>query len=202
VGKIKVFVDLDDTLIDTAEIKRGMFGAVANLGVMAEEVESRYRKLRDTQPFTIDGFVAVLSDLKDQGAVREALEDYFANLSPAMIEGRMEWLDAQYPPDRFERILYTYGNPEFQETKVKGLGLEGKFDRILYIEGDKAEALSEYVGEDEIFIFIDDKENVLEQVGEHFPHAEIYHVKEHNEDPEIYVPVPAEPGSEPDLRRS
>lgn len=186
-AKVKVFVDLDDTLIDTSRIKKEMFDIVVRAGVDPAEVEDRYRQMKESGPFTVSGFAQMFVDLTDVGELERSIDGYFSNLGDILIQDRVDWLDNNYPASQYERVLYTFGNPDFQRKKVEGLGISDKFDEIVYVEGDKVKSLQNYISEGERFIVIDDKQEVLAGVRETYPQAETFLARKGGVPPEVYT---------------
>ncbi len=170
--KTKVFVDLDDTLLDSAGIKKEMFEKITQLGVPEAEVRENYRAAREAfggdylkpfaesfQEFGIDGQI-LYPGLRQ--LVMQTSEKY-------LIEDRLLWLD-RFPPDQYELYLLTYGNRDVQESKVQSLHLENLFEgRVIYVSGDKSEVIKQLLRPGEKFMIVDDKQKVLDEVIEKFP---------------------------------
>lgn len=196
--KTKVFVDLDDTLLNTAQIKRDMFSKIAQMGVPLAEVEDNYRQAREQfggdylkpfaesfQEFGIDAGI-LYSGLRQM--VMENSESY-------LIEDRLLWLD-QFQNDKYELYLLTYGNPDIQEVKVQGLHLENLFEGgVVYVKGSKIDEIKKLISSEEKFILIDDKREILDEVINEFPEqAKVFQAKknideeghEEYDDPEGY----------------
>ena len=67
--------------------------------------------------------------------------------------------------------LMTRGDREFQEFKVRALGLEGLFDRVCYVEGLKAEAVGRYRSKESEVVFINDNAKELQGTLDALPGA-------------------------------
>jgi hypothetical protein len=172
VGKIKVFVDLDDTLIDTARIKQDIFGKIALMGVPMAEIESNYRDAR--KEYGADYLKPFSESFQEFGIDREILYNglqqmILQHMEEYLLEDRLLWLE-RFPSDRYEMYLLTYGNPDVQERKVQGLHLENLFeDRVIYASGDKVKEIQKLIAPGEKFVVIDDKREILDGIISEYP---------------------------------
>lgn len=186
--KKKIFVDLDDTLIDTASIKDSMFEAVVAQNVPREEVEKKYREIRESGGFSLSEFCQSFAEYDvDPGELERSLNAIFDKSEDLLLEDRLEWLGNRFPEEEYEWILLTLGDESIQERKIFALKLQSIFHRIVVVTGSKAEALKNLVEPDESFIIVDDRGNVLEEVRREFPNAEAYQAQETGSDPQLYI---------------
>ncbi len=177
-GKTKVFIDLDDTLIDTAQIKHDIFGKIALMGVPMAEIASSYSEAR--KQFGADYLKPFAESFQEFGIDGEILYNglqqmILQHMDKYLLEDRLVWLD-RFQSDQYEMYLLTHGNPDIQERKVQGLHLENLFeDRVIYVQDNKADYIKKLLGPGEKFILVDDKKEVLDEIINEYPEqAEVW----------------------------
>lgn len=193
--KVKLFVDLDDTLIDTASLKEEMFGVVVDHRVPREEVEGVYRDIREKGGFSLKNFCnAFASYGLDPAALQNSLNAVFDRADDHLLEDRLAWLGERFPEEKYEWILLTIGDSDIQERKISALKLRSIFDRVIIVPENKLSTLRGLVEPEESFIIVDDRGKILDEIDREFPNAEAYQARVKGEDPELYI-------SEDDMHR-
>ncbi|MCX6809825.1 MAG: hypothetical protein NTZ65_03715 [Candidatus Berkelbacteria bacterium] len=188
-AKIKVFVDLDDTLLDTAAMKRDIFQKVVDMGVSEDVVRAKYEDARKehggdylkpfAESFAIYGV--------DSEHLYLDLQQIATESGEYLLENRLLWLD-QFQDSKHELILLTYGNPDVQERKVQGSHLENIFEgKVVYVKGDKVAEIRNMIEPGEKFIFVDDKREIIDSIIKEYPEqVEVWQAGEKEKDPEAY----------------
>jgi len=170
--KTKVFIDLDDTLLNTLALKRAIAELCASFGFDHSEIISAYNLARED--YTVEQHLKILSETTGKsydesrarsliGSLKSKLKDFLF----AETEIFLSSLDRQ----QFEYYLFTFGNPDFQSWKIEGSGLSSYFDEehTLKISHEgKAHELHDIVGDSENFLMIDDKLTELNTAEEIF----------------------------------
>jgi hypothetical protein len=173
--KVKVFVDLDDTLIDTSLLKEKLFAKISQMGVPREKIREGYENSKDENGVPIlDEWVKSYSEVDPQ-RLRAELENIYREVGrEGFYRGRMNWLLEKYPPETHRLILITKGEDEVQRWKMEGIDLKLFADCRVVREG-KAEALQNQnlVNTGEYFIMVDNQEGERMAVGEAFPQSEM-----------------------------
>lgn len=143
-------IDLDNTLLDTAgRFKDARIAELAKLGISRDLYEETYCAARNTadgntvynnkrhaEALALFGF--------DEKKVLEILDklNQPENIKQFLYPDALDFLN-KIKNFGEPMILLTLGNPEFQELKVKALGLEKYFDRIIFTDDSKADKVSE-----------------------------------------------------------
>lgn len=174
--KKKLFVDLDDTLINTSWLKEELIRLVSDLGVERETVLQRYNQSKDENG--IPDLNVFASSFVDQNLIGEDIRSRIDNLYSNMDEDkfyteRMLWIEEKYPRDKYEYILMTKGIEDDQNRKMRNFNLQALFDRVYVVKESKAEAINGLVQQGERFVIIDDKISELKSIQEDYPQSEV-----------------------------
>jgi len=175
-------IDLDNTLLDTAgSFKDARIAALSKLGISHDLYEESYLAARNTsEGNTVYNNFRHAKALSLFGFDEEKVLAELDNLNqPENIKKFLfpDALDFLEKLKKFEMpmLLLTLGNPEFQESKVKALGLEKYFDRIIFTDDSKADKVSEImktISNHPVWLINDRiKENL--EVKERFPEIKI-----------------------------
>ncbi len=159
---IEVYLDLDDTALDTAAFKQSLAESLVPYGVREEAFFGAYRKVRAAGSFSIAKLVATLPVAPDK---RELVA---ATLAQSASEcGRFLYPDVlpflETARQRGARVvLYTYGDTGVQTLKLSGLqALTSRLDHVeITADGDKP--LPPLAPETRRIV-IDDRPEVLER---------------------------------------
>ncbi len=175
-AKTKVFIDLDDTLIKTSQLKSQMIEIISAMGIPEDDIKRKYEESKDENGIPIiDKLVESFSDYNvDAEKLRGRLETMYSIIPEEnLLTQRLAFLEGKYPRETHEYILITKGEPEIQLRKIRGFNLSALFDRTMIVSTAKAEALGDVVRPDEHFVFVDDKDRELEAVRKNYPNAKL-----------------------------
>lgn len=162
-----LIVDLDDTLIKTSEFKEDLFKELALRCKVEEEVVRKiYQEIRGRSPLS-DWFellpeeLALQYKLDPQGIQKIIIE----NIPKIKI-----MQDTLNFVKKFngKKIVLSFGNEKFQMLKIKGLKLDQYFDEIHITNGWKIDFLPSLVKESDEVLFIDNNQEVLDDVKQNF----------------------------------
>lgn len=166
-SKLKIFIDLDDTLIDTAGFKGIVAKYFGELGYTDDQVADAYYKARGDK-YTLELHLDELNKLSPNKHHRmhpgDIIEKIKKHLSSCLLPETKEFLE-KINRDKFEIYLFSFGNPEFQKWKIEGTGIIRFFDpdKIYFITHEgKADEIHKIISRGEKFIMIDDKSTELE----------------------------------------
>jgi hypothetical protein len=167
--KTKLFIDFDGTLFDTKCYKAKIFAVFLELGFSEEEIEKSYydecqgylynpkrqaKRLDDIKHFNLDLAKQKLDALHN--SVQECIfpdsEDFLKTINR----------------EKYEVVLLTLGDEEFQRSKFENSGLEKYFDKTLYPTIQKWDYLEDIVKENEKFIIIDDRGDTCAKISTGF----------------------------------
>lgn len=166
---LKVFVDLDDTLIDTSWLKEEMVKIITGMGVPEDVVLDRYQKSKDENGIPIlSNLVGSFSDYGvDPEILSNKLESMYSSIAEErLLLDRLAYLESKYPRGEFEYILITKGEEHVQYRKISAFRLHSAFDKVLVVSKPKAEAIRELIEPGEFFVLLDDKKSEREMAAE------------------------------------
>ena len=172
-------IDFDDTLFDTYRFKRARVEALDKLGVSEELYWQTYREARNdaggnfcysdarhAEMLEKAGFgrVEVLNALQ---SITLRIKDFLFN----EVDNFLKSLRALGQP----MVLLSFGEPNFQELKVKGTGVDIYFDRMFMVQDTKEHVIGELLSNvyDDQFWFINDKVDETLELYRKFPNLQI-----------------------------
>jgi len=162
----KVFIDLDDTLIKTVEIKRAISDICILLGYNPSEVQLAYSATRED--YTIERHLQTLKAQTGRGyngAMYEELVNGLKSRLKAFLFDETISLLESIDRRQYDVYIFTFGNPEFQDWKIEGCGLSYYFDEehtLKITHEGKADELRGIIDDSETFIIVDDKQRELD----------------------------------------
>lgn len=170
--KIKLFIDFDGTLFDTACFKEKIFKVFLDLGFNLEEIEkSYYDECRDYL-YNPKGQAKRLIKIREFDLEFATTQLHNAELysSQCVYADSREFLE-QIDREKYEVVLLTLGNIGFQKAKYDNSGLGKYFDDALFTKDQKWDFLENIITRDEKFILIDDRGDTCKAVSEKFSNA-------------------------------
>lgn len=144
---MKLFFDFDDFFLDTENsLVSETFARYATLtGVSLEVVRETYRyfsraKAENGKCYTYEEHLRLLQRHADfnSNSVCKEMEIFFRDLRRFIYSGAEDFLKKFNKEDLF---LLTYGDDDFQMTKIFGSGLQNYFSRIFVTQGNKVEEI-------------------------------------------------------------
>lgn len=158
--KITIYIDFDGVLFDVEKFKNALARALLSLGISKRQFWQKYKLLRRHNPFSIKGFVCLLSD---DAVMRRK---YATALNKCLKQSDKFVYSDTIGFIKFLRkcgtkiVLYSFGNREFQMQKIKNAArLRHLFDRIIITECSQKNTLKP--NNRHLSIMIDDREDVL-----------------------------------------
>ena len=123
-----IIIDFDETLVDTAEIKRRLFGVAKKFGISRAQAEKAYKNLRKKHHFEPERYVQALRKYNKKVYWKE-FEKIFAKPKEYNYKGAENFLKNLARNNKL--ILLSYADPIYQKKKIKQSGLGKYFDRII-----------------------------------------------------------------------
>ncbi|HOX97053.1 MAG TPA: HAD family hydrolase [bacterium] len=161
-----IFVDLDDSLMDTKKYKARLFDLLVEYGVPMDLAKSTYKQIINT--YTFENQLAVLRDLS-YDLPPEVLPKMFDLLKiNYLLPGARDFLE--YLRSQTEHlVLVSNGNPPYQQLKIDSLGISDFFDQIAIGTDGKDAVLVKFSADFSRSLFINDKLDENERVRGTFP---------------------------------
>lgn len=176
--KTLIFIDLDDTLIATKQVKQAIFTMFEQLGYTRDLIEATYPQVYNTQGYHPADHAALLNQShssQEEEAFQIAWEQFQATLPAYLFPETFPFLQA-INREKYSPHLLTWGNPDFQRIKAERSGVTPFFDAIHTMLNDKHKYLVEQtlVTPQTKFYLIDDKDSIREEMEARFPHVHTY----------------------------
>jgi phosphoglycolate phosphatase-like HAD superfamily hydrolase len=189
-SKIKVFIDLDDTILDTQSFKRELFQIIRNScpRIETEKITEHYQATKDKNgnPDLSEFAKQFEQECPDLNIISERFSELISSSKRFLIQERLDHLLDRFNRNNFEWILFTKGQRAFHAAKVKACDLEKFFDKIRYEESSKSDAINSLVLENEDFVVVEDRTDWLEQIGARHPNAKLYLFRPKDIEPVLY----------------
>lgn len=181
--KTKLFVDFDGTMFDTAGFKEAMFQVFLKAGFSRNELLAAYQAECLDYKYSIAGLTERLKKVRDFNIslTQARIEKLFRDVPRYIYDDTEKFLQS-VDKSKYELILITLGDTNFQHKKVENSKLEKYFDQVLYTEIQKWDYLENIVKKDERFILVDDRSDTIHQVGLEFPKALALQMNRRDED--------------------
>ncbi|MDO8444139.1 MAG: HAD family hydrolase [bacterium] len=181
--KTKMFLDFDGTLFDTNTLKKKLYNLCVGLGFSSDVITQSYRLECADGLFSPDGLVRRLAKIKkiDFQIAADGIKMLTSESAKYLFDDTIDFL-TRLDRNKFEINLMTLGDLSFQRRKVENSGLSVYFDNIYYVGKNKWEIMDQYVEKDELFIFIDDREDTIYNVAQKYPSSVCLCIKRKDED--------------------
>jgi hypothetical protein len=170
--KKKLFIDFDGTLFDTRCFKKGIFDVFKSLDFTEDQVLLTYKKACEDYLYSPVEHLEGLQKIKkiDAKAVLSKVEELYEEVPSFLFEDSLGFLDG-LNREKYEVILLTLGDEEFQKKKVGSSGVSEYFDKIYYCMDQKWIFLKSVVEIDEKFYIIDDRGDALFKILQDFTNS-------------------------------
>lgn len=170
--KTKIFIDFDGTLFSTQEYKKSLFELYEKAGYSEEEVEKAYWAECQDYKYSLRGNLEKLELLRpyDHETIDPLVEESFARVPEYLYDDSINFVKS-LDREKYEVNLLSLGDIEFQSEKINHSGITDLFDNVYITEQQKWDFLQDKIGQDEKFVIIDDRDDTMREIGEHFPAA-------------------------------
>lgn len=179
--KTKIFIDLDGTLFNTAEVKQEMFALLGKIGFSMEQILKSYSQGYEEKGFTIKDFLHRLNEIKNFDFFKTERKILSIFKKIGLYNDSLDFLK-KINHNNYEVNLLTFGNPAHQKYKVKVSTIEKYFDNLYFTQELKTQFLKKLVDENTKFILIDDMMEVVLDIAQAFPKAKVYLIIRSEED--------------------
>lgn len=167
--KTKLFIDFDGTLFDTRCFKKGIFNAFISAGFSEKQVNAAYKIACKDYLYSPVEHLEELQEIKkfESQTVLSEVEELYKGVPGFLFRDTLEFLQ-RLDRDKYEVILLTLGDKEFQKRKVESSGISEYFDKVYYCTEQKWIFLKSVVEIDEKFYIIDDRGDALFKISKAF----------------------------------
>lgn len=172
----KVIIDLDDTLINTSDLKEEMIEIIGAMGVPRDVIIEKYQDSKNESGIPIiDSLVTSLAEYGvDTESLKGQLESMYSCIGEErLLLERLANLEPRYPREEYKYVLVTRGEEDVQHRKISAFNLQSVFDEVRVVSGLKAEYIGDLVEPGEPFVFVDDKKSEREAILEKWPEVEV-----------------------------
>lgn len=167
-----IIFDFDDTLFDTAELKKIIFGKLESFGIHKEIVESTYAESqKGNSNYSLHSHIQLIKE-KYNHFIPENIYQWFSSIDFSLYLFPDSKTCLQELSQKHYLVLLTKGDLDFQNMKINSCDIRKYFKEIYIIENTKDVFLKEKVFESPIY-FINDKDSENDLIRELFPNFTI-----------------------------
>ncbi len=174
---MKIFIDFDDTVFDTAQFKAKLKNLLFKFNITQEEFEATYldypqRENKKLKFYNPENQIKKLEKLKKKSLekARKKMNLFMRNLSQFVFN------DFYFFAQEFsfaELFLVSFGDSEFQKRKIIACGVKKYFKRIFITKNSKGKIIRKQIGKfsskkEQVF-FVDDRIDQLIEVRKENP---------------------------------
>jgi len=172
-------IDFDDTIFDSYLFKHARLKALKKIGVSEELFWQTYREARNDAQGNCcysDRRHAQVLAAKGYGEsdAFDALSSVTARMKDFLLFGVEDFLQSLKKLGQ-PMVLLSFGDPAFQEMKVRGSGIDKYFDRLFMVQDTKEHVIQELMmaTHDKDYWFINDKIDETLDLFKKFPNLKI-----------------------------
>jgi len=169
--KIKLFIDFDGTIFDTAGFKKEIQGIFVRAGYNDADIQKAYVASSMDYCYSIEEHFERLQKIKkiNPKLTLARVGDVYKKTKKYIFDDVEEFLK-NIDREKYEVILFTLGNVNFQKMKFASAGLNKYFDDAIYTPVQKWDYLSDkkIVEPNEGFVIIDDRGDTMEKISKKF----------------------------------
>lgn len=167
-----IIFDLDNTLLNTAAVKRKLAWV---LGITPQKFQETYYLSNQKGKYNFYRHLECVSrlDEKDEKKCLSNLNKVMKNLDKYLYKNS-ESLIKNLAKEKNYLILLTYGNRKWQKEKVKNLKIKKYFKKIIFAEKCKSHSLDFLKTSKERIIFVNDNAKECKKIKKIYPNIEIF----------------------------
>ncbi len=169
------FVDLDDTIYNTKQLKEEIYSLFQPFGIGRDDFFRSYEKAANMSKFgyfhyTYEKQIEAVREagVEVPGSILTQLENLLGN--DYILPGAQDFL--KFLKDCCVKlVLLTAGTKDFQAKKIKSINVSQYFNEIVQIDGGKDNIVEPYINQKKLILFINDnlRENIT--IKEKYPEA-------------------------------
>lgn len=161
---MKLILDFDDTLFDSAKLKENFFATLGKHGVLRAREQYHYER-KDDRPFSLRLFVRRLC--QEVGITRIAADqiyDEIVSVSSSLL--KPELVEIMKKVGKENCILVTNGEDDFQGDKIRISGARELVREYVIVPTTKKQVIEWICGKypQEDILFVDDKQKFFDDL--------------------------------------
>lgn len=167
--KTKLFVNFDGTIFDSGKFRDKIFEIFTKAGFSNDEIKSSYQAEYLGYKYSPWNNIKRLAKIRqfDTAMAKIRLEKIFKEIPTLIWKDSINFFEQINNAD-YELNLLTLGDVEFQKRKIQASGLVKQFENIYISEVQKWDYLKELVLDNERFLIIDNRTDVIEEIAKRF----------------------------------
>ena len=183
-----IFLDFDNTLLNTVSFRGELFNFIARWGIPSDTITSTYlnKKNWEDDYSIINHLLEIEKKIKQllpKEKIWDAVKNNYADLRRFVFPDVVPWL-TQMKDDGYDLCILSYSNADFQNFKLRAAHLDQYFTHKIYTwsRGTKGATAFEYTKNSQI-VFIDDDPFELNNALRTLPHAKLYQMSRYGDPP-------------------
>ncbi len=173
---MKIFLDFDDVIFNTRKFAAALPAAYQALGISPDLFQKTYQVLKEEHTGQWIGYSVAAHSKKlqeyypiEEEELAAAMSNFLADTSQFVFADTRDFL-RWCQEHGYEVYILSFGDPAFQNLKIKGIKLSEYLKKVIVTEQDKSEALlaEGITAHDEVWFF-DDRLPFLENVKRALP---------------------------------
>lgn len=183
---MRIILDFDYTVFDTEAFRVGMIDAFHECGVTDDIYRITEKELLHDDGYGVYSFDEHLQRLSQQTQTSieqlyELAQTVLNDLSTYIYPDALAFLQLVQE----EKHILTFGNDDWQRTKIQRSGIEEYITSIRTVQTQtKAEGIQALLNENEKTVFIDDRGSAIDEVKQVFP--DVYCIRLHRKGTPYY----------------
>lgn len=171
---MKIFIDFDGVLFNTGQMRDELFEILKNENFSFEEINQAYVDECADGNYRPDGHLKRLAEIHsfDQKLALNKIDQLIKNCKKYLFFDTIEVL-GKLSKKYDELILLTLGDSDFQMAKIEACDISKYFSQVLDTQIPKWQFLQNIVDQNEEFIVLDDRDDNLIKIQEHFPKSKV-----------------------------
>ncbi|MFZ2187015.1 MAG: HAD family hydrolase [Candidatus Moraniibacteriota bacterium] len=173
---MKIFLDFDDLLFNTRAFSDGLQDIFEEFGISKELFRASYQEIRAEFPvggwcYSCEMHIERLRKQLsfDEEGLRKELGIYVADTEKFLFSDVKGFLSS-LKKSGYKIFILSFGDADFQSTKISGTGISQFIERNIITDKDKAKALQSEINDDgKNAWFFDDRIHFIESVKRVFP---------------------------------
>lgn len=166
-----LILDLDNTIFDTASLKNDLAKSLIKFGVSENLFFRIYQKIRKEHPYSHEVYLKFLSEEKniEKRKAKIQLERLDRRLTKYLYPDAV-WFLKKMKKKNARLVLLSYGDKEFQKTKIEKTKIGSFFDKVIVTnKKNKVPFVAKLIkNSNKKVFFINDDPKEISQVSEKF----------------------------------